>query len=181
MILEKEINLINDPELKGQIINIVTENEEWFREYPVSISGKYHRHEPTMDIHIERCVYFANELCREFDIKADQRDIIIAATILHDIGHTEIAKKGDIPGWKYYSVTNWSCDGRNAKHPTIGADIIRQKNIKYANEIADLIAVHMSHWNKADNPEPKDLPGYIVCMADYFASREEVIIKKGGN
>lgn len=180
MILQKEINLIKAEGLKTDVNRIVSENEQWYKEFPCSMSGKYHKHEPTMEIHIQRCMWFAVELCREINIEGEKRDIIFAAVILHDIGNIETSRKGKYNGdWRYYSETGWSSQN-SWSHPTVGAEFIRKQNIIFKDKIAALIETHMSHWGKDHNPEPKTLSAYIVCIADYFASREQLVIKENG-
>jgi len=177
MILEKEVNLIKNEELRSQVQSVVVEHEEYFREYPVSISGKYHKHEPTMDIHVKRTVFFSYLMCDEFDLSAQDSDILIAAAILHDIGKSEYCCKGPKPGNQLYEGTGWSIKRGNNNHSMTGGKMIREAGIKDGDVIARIVERHMCHWDK-QSPQPESLLEYILCMADYMASREEIIIKE---
>jgi response regulator RpfG family c-di-GMP phosphodiesterase len=180
--LEREISLIADSEIAEGVRKIVKENEQFFNEYPTSVSGKYHKNEPTMKDHVARTVYFAKEFSREFNFSLAEKSIFVAACILHDIGNKDNAHKGNIPGMKYYHETGWSLDTTKdmKMHPTVGRDFIKQSGIKNAAEIAAIVETHMAHWYFG-NRNPETFHEKLLALADYLASREEIIIKQGGS
>jgi len=149
-----------------------------YKELPASLSGKHHFGE-THKTHIELTVIVMEHLCDEFNIKGEDRDLLIAAAYLHDIGLYKITQKGkvDLPGWKYFEQSGYS---RNEnlmyKHGTVGAQVLDDFEIDRKEELKRLISVHMSHWYK-DEPQPNTLYEYLICIADYIASKGENIFR----
>ena len=179
MILQKECNYIEDSEIKRGVEAIVAGNEHWYENYPVSISGKYHKHEPTMEIHIKRCVYFAREFIRAFNLSTQESDILIAACILHDVGLSQVTRSGDVKteGWKYYPETGWSRKGNGWDHPIRSSLVIGQKPFKNSRRIQDLVETHMEHWYSEWCRRPSNLLECLCAMCDYLASRENIEVK----
>ena len=143
------------------------------KEMPASLSGKYHIGETSRE-HLEITVNVCKHLCDEFNVHGEDRDMLIAATWLHDIGLYIINQKGDIDvlkGWEYYEATGYSrlVDVMQI-HGTIGACILDKFDIPRKDEIQKLIRSHMSHWYSKE-PQPNSLYEYIICTSDYVASR----------
>lgn len=174
MILEFETNLIVDEAIRRETRAIIDKYEDKIKEQPTSLSGKHHKKDPIVEKHLQRCVWFATELCREFNVNARDRDIIISATLLHDVGNYEMSRKGKVDGLaEYYEATGWGRTGPLEEHPLVGRDIVLKSNLPQKELIGDLVAKHMSHWHK-NCPQPDSLYAYIVCVADYFASSERI-------
>ena len=191
MILEKELGCIEDTSVRDEVRRIISENEKWILTYPVSISGRHHPHEPTMEIHLKRVVFFAEELSIEWDLNEKDHDILIAACLLHDIGSSVITTHSLVsgPGWKAYPATGWSREGDPNLHPILGGLLIAERPFKYSREIQNLVETHMAHWHKETCREPSSLLEILCASSDYLASREaltineeigDVTIKKGG-
>lgn len=143
------------------------------KEQPASISGKYHSGETCRE-HIEIAARLMEDLCREFNIQGEDKDMLIAATYLHDIGNYIITHKGEITqeGWKYWKETGFSqCRALAMIHPIIGAKLLDDFDIARKAEIQRLISVHMSHWYP-NNPQPQTFYERLICTADYIASRD---------
>ena len=144
---------------------------------PASISGKNHIGETALD-HLKLVNNILNHLCDEFNIQGDKRDILLAAGWLHDLGIYIITRAWDcsnLPGWIYYEKTGYCrFDELMTKHGSVGADEILHYNIKDKEKISKLVACHMSHWYK-DEPQPKELLEYLLCIADYIASKGDKI------
>ena len=145
-------------------------------ELPASLSGKHHIGE-TQREHLEIAVKICKHLCDEFNIKED-RDMLLAATWLHDIGLYIISQKGNVKldGWKFYEATGYSrlIDIMQI-HGTIGACVLDRFDIPRKKEIQKLIRSHMSHWYLKE-PQPNSLYEYIICTSDYIASRGKNIL-----
>lgn len=143
-----------------------------YKELPASVSGKYHIGE-TQREHLEIAANVIRHLCDEFNVKGEDRDMLIAATYLHDIGLYVITMKGDIKisGWTYYEKTGYSrITALMFIHGSIGRAVINKYKINRKEDIMRLVQLHMSHWYSLE-PQPKDLWGYMICTADYTASR----------
>ena len=180
MILEKELGYIEDVSVRDEVRQIISDHEEWIRTYPVSISGRHHPHEPTMEIHLQRVVFFAKELSKEWDLSKKDHDILIAACLLHDIGSSRITERilidGD--GWKAYPATGWSRKGDPNLHPLLGSLLIAERPFKYSREIQNLVETHMAHWHKKTCREPLSLLEVLCASSDYLASREYLTINE---
>ena len=144
---------------------------------PASLSGHFHIGETNRQ-HIENTASIMRHLCDEFKIEDSDRDMLIAAAYLHDIGYYVISRKGkvDEPGWKYYPNCDYSrIESQSKIHALIGAAIIKDCiDLPRREEIARLVSVHMSHWHKMC-PQPNNLYEYLLCTADYLASRNNIL------
>ena len=148
-----------------------------YESLPASISGKYHIGE-TQKQHVQNAVNVMKHLCDEFAINEADRDLLIGATYLHDIGLYIITQKGksDVNGWKYFDKTDYSRHhALSALHPIIGASLLDNYNMPRKEDVKRLVAVHMSHWLPMC-PQPDTFYEKLVCIADYVASRGSSII-----
>lgn len=145
------------------------------KEMPASISGKYHLGE-TSRRHLVYAVNIMEHLCKEFKIESEDRDMLLGATWLHDVGLYVITIKGKVEasGWMYFEKTGYS---RNKDlwllHPIIGAQILEKYEMPQLKEIQKLVSVHMSHWFP-QRPQPETFYERLICIADYLASIRNV-------
>jgi hypothetical protein len=140
---------------------------------PASISGKFHIGETSMQ-HLENTATIMKHLCDEFKINKEDRDMLIGAAYLHDVGLALITRKGKIeePGWKYYKETGYSRLTLFARiHPYLSACVIEEYHIPRKEELKRLVSIHMSHWYQM-TPRPKGRYEDLLCIADYLASRD---------
>jgi len=152
----------------------IIEDYPIYEELPASISGKYHLGE-TLRQHSELAVKIIKALCLEFNISDEDTDMLIAATYLHDIGNCAISRKGKVEGYDYYEKTGFSrLNIVHKAHPIISALVIDKYDIDRKEEIKRLVSVHMSHWYKGYCPQPNNLFEYLICTADFMASRKEM-------
>lgn len=156
-----------------------------YEKLPASISGKHHVGE-TAKQHVETAVNVMKHLCDEFNIHGVEKEMLIAATYLHDIGIYAITVKGkiDIPGWKYYEETDYSrCPALMQLHPLVSASLLNRYKDKFDESmllvLKRLVSIHMSHWYPMC-PQPETLDEYLICTADYVASRGTGILKYEG-
>lgn len=148
---------------------------------PASISGKHHIGETHRE-HLEFCANIERHLCDEFNISPEDRDMLLGATYLHDVGLYIITQKGKIeaPNWEYFEKTGYSRLSYTMKiHPIISASIINEYKIDRKEELKKLVSSHMSHWYK-DCPQPNSLLEYLLCTTDYVASRGKGIFEYKG-
>ncbi|MHA1437932.1 MAG: HD domain-containing protein [Promethearchaeota archaeon] len=158
------------------------------KELPASISGVYHVGETALE-HIERTASIMRHLCDEFKqyLTAEDKDMLIACAYLHDMGSYVISKKGkpskkqSMGGWIYYEKTGFSrLEPLHRIHPIISASMINAYQIDRKEDIKKVIASHMSHWYP-HAPQPKCLWEYLICIADYLASRKNVFDNRTSN
>jgi len=142
---------------------------DYFYKGWASSTGKYHPACTCKDgglvVHVRRAVYITNRLCGGWGIEGVDRDIVLAATILHDI-----AKVGQGSG-PYADYVN---------HP-INAIKYLDQNILISEEIYtkiyNCIRFHMGLWTPDSIKKPiKDytLLELIVYTADYMATTKDL-------
>lgn len=155
--------------LENMAIGIL-KNFPIYEKMPASISGKHHNQE-TSKQHLEKTVSIIQHLCDEFNVELADRDMLIAAGWLHDIGLYVITREGksDDVNWKNYDSGYCRLIYARSSHGSIGAAVLEKYEIPRKKEIQRLISTHMSHWYP-NQPQPNCLYEYILCMADYTAS-----------
>lgn len=169
--LFRHLMLISDESIKKFLIEVFNTLPVKFWQIPASTSGKYHPKESNtiggLVKHTLATVYFTRELCSAFGCKASYADILLGASMLHDIG-----KALDEP------------------HDIVAATGLRHIAKNYTsgevNELVECVRWHMGRWatgstdcqpNEVGNKKfPFDftIPQQILHMADYAASRKRV-------
>jgi len=140
---------------------------------PASLSGKFHLSE-TIEQHLERCVNIMEYLCDAFKIEGEDRDLLIAAILLHDIGKFVITQKGTSSRflWVNYKSGFTRVDQLMKIHPIIGSMLLTELDLPRKKEIQRLVSVHMgNHYKNNHNPRPNNLFEYLICLADFLSSR----------
>lgn len=168
-------------DIEKRAIEILNECFPNYKDIPASISGKYHIGE-THEQHLQLVNNILKHMCDEFNIHDIKRDILLASGWLHDIGEYEIIVKGKVDGdqWTYYEKSDYSrLNNLMKSHGSIGAKILDNYDIPFKEDIKRLVACHMSHWYK-NEPQPQQLDEYLICVADYVASRGTGIFEYKG-
>lgn len=183
--LLEEINLISNQQIK-LFIRSVLFKAKTFWEIPSSFSGKYHpvdEHGPGGNaLHTKRVVKISAILSDSYVLTAEERDIIYAACLIHDV------TKGTFP------------DGANKDpvydpmHPyTVGAFIkkCQENDKKYGSDISSstlfleeetvqailrLVRCHLGPWSPVPETIPISYLEMIVHTADNIASKLHNII-----
>lgn len=177
----KEIDSINDKNLKKLATEIIACADDYFFTIPASSTGKNH---PPFSLgegglvrHTKCVVYMVNCLCESFNIDEYKKDMLIVAALAHDI-----KKQGNTPNGLGYTVH---------EHPLLAAQYVCE--VYFASDIvilngvvgiiADLISSHMGKWgahpkfigDKKPLPMPESDCAKILQAADYIASRREIL------
>lgn len=170
----KELQLIEDIDLRNDVARVLDRLPEYFWEIPASSTGKYHPKyslaERGLVRHVKVATKIANDLLQlnQFDFGDYEKDIIYASLILHD-------------GLKYgydYDLSSYF------KHPLYMSsfllELLNEGIFASSKEtiirVAHIISTHMGQWNtsKYDTtvlPTPSDKVDEFVHMCDYLASR----------
>lgn len=173
---KKEIGLIKSDYIKRIVTMTLKEVPDWFFEVGASASGKYHpkfsQGKGGLVRHTKMAVQIADDLFRmnKYNFDEYDRDIIIAALILHDIGK--------------YGLDNTPAENMVHTHPLLAGDIISLATTElhdaYGQDIEYLkivISTHMGQWStsKYTNeilPEPFTKIQEFVHLCDYLSSRK---------
>ena len=167
-VLQNEIDLIQDEEIREFVIKFLNEVPEYFWTIPASASGKYHPQyalgEGGLVRHVKATIMIANELLK-LDVYKNligQKDYIIAALLLHDT-----YKHGQID--EGYTKPD---------HANLAYRALQNKHTGFKiQDIAWLVLTHMGQWNtdREGNvvaPTPTTEAQKFVHLCDYLASRK---------
>jgi putative nucleotidyltransferase with HDIG domain len=157
---------ISDPHIRVFVNDALDHAPEQFWTDPCSGSGKYHPPEDQglggVVRHLVKGAAIASELCRYYNLADMDRNIVIAATILHDI-----KKNGEPWGTittKDHGLTAYNWLGQfDLKNPE-------------KDEIRDCVRYHMWRWAEPEEEKARamkpTLNESIVQLTDYFSSRK---------
>ena len=117
--------------------------------------------------HVERTVYYANEIAKRLRLPAEDIKLIEQASMLHDLGKIGISekillKKGPLTRREFKKIKN---------HPRIGVDIIRP--IQSFHGLLPLILYHHERWDGKGYPfglKGNEIPigARIIAIADVY-------------
>lgn len=168
----EEIEDIRNEEIRDYVEEVSDNAPEEFWSSPASSSGKYHPPEDNIKgglvIHSIKCKRFAEKLAtyelehERFD--KEDKDIVIAGSLLHDIKQVEENDKGD--------------EG----HGHLGYEFLDgfELNEEYKDKIKNCVRYHMGKWSEKD-PQAEEVRNpsktvKIVQHADYLASRKDISV-----
>ncbi|MCX5692816.1 MAG: diguanylate cyclase [Candidatus Omnitrophica bacterium] len=117
--------------------------------------------------HVERTVYYANEIAKRIGLPMDEIRFIEQASMLHDLGKIGISekillKKGSLTRSEFKKIR---------EHPKIGVDIIRP--IQSFHNLLPLILYHHERWDGKGYPfglKEEEIPigARIIAIADVY-------------
>ena len=182
--LLEEINMIIDQNIKLFVRSILYRASD-FWEMPASCSGKHHppdeRDVGGNVIHTKRVVRTACLISESYSLPQDEKDIVIAASLLHDI--TKAIKDETTGKFKY-----------DPMHPyTVGLFVkkCQEEDKNYASEsqsstlflsedsvqsILRLVRCHLGPWSPVPETTPITYLDMIVHIADNLASKMHIMI-----
>lgn len=181
-----EINLITDDSIVSFVRSILLK-AEIFWDIPSSFSGKYH---PADEhgvggnvLHTKRVVRVASILADSYSLSDDERNIIIAACLLHDVTKG-IADINDPSSFHYdpmhpYTVAKFvqNCQmydkeyGNDSQSTSL---FIAEESIQ---AILRLVRCHLGPWSPVPETYPITYLDYIVHIADNIASKIHTVIE----
>jgi 23S rRNA maturation-related 3'-5' exoribonuclease YhaM len=176
MVLDNEVNLIRDLGIREWTQDTLKNVPEYFWRAMASSTGKYH---PAcackvggLITHVKRAVYIADRLCTGYGLVGIDRDIVLSATILHDIAKVPSPKED--PSSTYEKYENHPL---NAKQYF---STIEDKN-GYIECINFCIRNHMGLWTPASIKKPikeYSLLELVVYTADYMSATKDLVTPK---
>lgn len=179
-----EINTIENEGIKS-FVRSVLYRADGFWTIPASFSGKHHppdeRSEGGNVLHTKRAVRVGSVLSDSYSLSSEERDLITAALLLHDI------TKGTKPetSQKYHY---------DPMHPYTAGSFIKkcqEQDKKYASEsqsstlfiteedtqtILRLIRCHLGPWSPVPETNPVTYMDMIVHIADNISSKLHIIV-----
>jgi hypothetical protein len=165
--LERGTDLIQSPEVRKLVEQARAKAPKEFYIAPSSSSGRYHPadeiNEGGLALHSYRSAVMADVLAKYFGLDAEQRDLVVAGALLHDIN------KGGTP-WQNYARDHGP-QGQKWLDDTWTGETKTEKSIE------SLVGNHMAQWNWPTATPAKDLLNLIVSYADYLGSQDSVYVK----
>jgi hypothetical protein len=174
-----EIELISDDTIKSFVRSILLK-ADLFWIIPSSFSGKYHPKDEHGEggnvLHTKRVTRVANTMVDSYTLSADERDIILAACLLHDI--TKGIASEDVGSFHYdpmhpYTVNQFVVDCQRYDKE-FGSDSMSSSlfiSEDTMQTILRLIRCHLGPWSPVPETYPITYMDYIVHIADNIASK----------
>jgi HD superfamily phosphohydrolase YqeK len=180
-----EIGQIDDEGIKSFVRSLLLKAST-FWEIPSSFSGRYHppdEHGPGGNVlHTKRVVRVAEVISDSYALSIEERDLIIAACLLHDI--TKGIPSEEVGMFQYdpmhpYTVNKFvsDCiryDKEYANDSHSSTLFISEENVQ---SILRLVRCHLGPWSPVPETYPITYMDYIVHLADNIASKVHVIIE----
>lgn len=179
-----EINLISDEAIK-LFVRSALMKADFFWDIPSSFSGKYHPNDERGPggnvLHTKRVVRIASVMSESYSLSIEERDVVIAAAILHDIckGH----KPGDSNEPCYdpmhpYAVSKFieKCRAEDRKHADASSSTLYLSE-EVVQSILRLVRCHLGPWSPVPETYPITYLDFILHLADNVASKLHLFIQ----
>ena len=167
MALSEESQLIGNSDLRELVELILRDAPADFWERPSSRSGQHHPLDETgrggAVLHTKRCVRIATHLSRAFDLEPIDRDVLIAAMLVHDIGGNPCTEDRG---------------GDYARHPLRVREMTHAlSNKPYYDAVMSVVEAHMGRWGPAEQWQNPSLLQKLGHLADFIASRRDITVQ----
>lgn len=152
---------------------------EYFWRIPSSLSGEHHppdeRGAGGLVLHTKRVVRLCEHLSRSYDLDKLNRDLLIAAAILHD------TFRCGFEGRERKHEEGWGGLGSDSLHPCYPAVGLKElfEDCKHAQTIVIICALHYGRWSPlpiSSKHENTLTLGMLLHIADFIAAQEDVIV-----
>lgn len=181
-----EINLISNQDIKSFVRSVLLKCDS-FWSAPSSYNESLHPYDEHNFggnvIHTKRVVRIASFICDSYSVSDQERDLILAACILHDITKSK-PLFGHPDSFEYdpmhpYSVTNFiekcrALDKEYANDTVSSTLFIAEDELQ---SIMRLIRCHLGPWSPVPETYPITYMDYIVHISDHVASNLHRVIE----
>lgn len=180
-ILNNEINLIENLDIRKWTKDTLENVSEYFWVAQASSSGRWHpectNKKGGLIVHTKRVVYLANRICDCWDLTGLDKDIVISASILHDI-----AKVPNTKVMHSYGMTVTDEDFTNhplnaEKYFSNGKREYMSNNVIYSM-ILNAVKFHMGRWTPEAIKKPLleySLIELAVTTCDFMATTKTLV------
>lgn len=173
-----EIDLIEDEAIKSFVRSILLKNGTFWI-IPSSFSGKYHPQDEHNEggnvLHTKRVARIAWTICDSYSLSQEEKDIVIAACLLHDV--TKGIISDDSESFSYdpmhpYTVNKFvvECQRYDKEYgkDTFSTSLFISEDAMQT--ILRLVRCHLGPWSPIPETYPITYMDYIVHIADNVAS-----------
>jgi hypothetical protein len=180
-----EIELIEDESIKSFVRSCLIKAKSFWI-VPSSFSGKYHppdEHGPGGNVlHTKRVVRVANSMCESHSVINEERDVVLAACLLHDV--TKGIENSSSENFEYdpmhpYTVGAFvsKCVDHDKEYGTDDCSSCLFLSEEAVNTILRLVRCHLGPWSPVPETFPITYLDYIVHVADNIASKIHLYIQ----
>jgi hypothetical protein len=183
--LEFEINMISDVNIKSFVKSILMRATS-FWEVPSSFSGKYHpldEHNKGGNVlHTKRVVRAAKVISDSYSLMDEERDIVYAACLLHDITKgiksTDGSESFSYDPMHPYTVGNFvkKCQDYDKKFAGESQSSTLFVSEDVVQSILRLVRCHLGPWSPVPETIPITYLDIIVHLSDNLASKLHYLI-----
>jgi HD superfamily phosphohydrolase YqeK len=183
--LIKEIEMISDEGIRSFVRSILIRSNS-FWEIPSSFSGKYHpsdEHNVGGNVlHTKRVVRAAKVISDSYSLTNDERDLVYAACLLHDITKG-IKSKDDKNSFVYdpmhpYTVGRFveKCQEHDKKYAGESQSSTLFTSEDTIQSILRLVRCHLGPWSPIPETVPITYLDVIVHISDNIASKLHYLV-----
>lgn len=167
---EEEIGLIRNETIREFVRATLRNVPDYFFTAQASSTGKYHPEctikKGGLVIHVKRAVCLADRLCNGWGIEGEDRDVVLAATILHDIAKCE----------NYQNYEQYENHPINAKNIFVKVEGLADEIFEKINSC---VAHHMGLWTPESIKKPLkeySLLELLVYTSDYYSAMKTLAL-----
>ena len=175
----EEINYIENDEVKSFVRSVMLKAKSFWT-IPSSFSGKYHPPDEHGEggnlLHTKRVVRVARSICDSYTVTSDERDMVMAACLLHDV--TKGISSSDDDMFHYDPMHPYTVEALVKKaieydkeYSTDGSSTTLFLNEEAVHTILRLVRCHLGPWSPVPETYPITYLDYIVHLADNIASK----------
>lgn len=179
-----EIELIHDEAIKSFVRSILLKSD-LFWIIPSSFSHKHHPKDEHGEggnvIHTKRTVRIASTICDSYTLSQEEKDIVLAACLIHDITKGIQSEKDGM--FQYdpmhpYTVGSFVIDcqryDKEFGNDTLSSSLfISEDNLQ---SILRLVRCHLGPWSPIPETYPITYMDYIMHVADNVAANLQLYI-----
>jgi len=180
-----EINMIDNEDVKSFVRSVLLKAKSFWT-IPSSFSGKYHPPDEHGEggnlLHTKRVVRIANSICDSYTVTVEERDMVIAACILHDV--TKGISSSDSEMFHYDPMHPYTVESLVKKSieydkdfSSDGSSTTLFLNEEAVHTILRLVRCHLGPWSPVPETYPITYLDYIVHLADNVASKIHLYIE----
>lgn len=182
--LIEEINLIQTEEIQSFVRSVLLKTN-CFWHIPASFSSSYHppdeHNQGGNVLHTKRVVRIASLLCESYSLVDSERDIVLAAAILHDVTKGVLIDGSDEFSYDPmhpYTVNGFildciTYDKTYSKDNTSSTLFVSEEDLQ---TILRLIRCHLGPWSPVPETIPITYMDYILHISDHVASNIHKVI-----
>lgn len=183
--LLQEINLISDETIKSFIRSLLLKSE-YFWDIPSSFSGKYHPYDEHgiggNVLHTKRVTRIVAILADSYNLSPEERDIVLAAAIIHDICKGKKDNGAEHPCYDPmhpYTVGKFveKCRSKDKQNNSDSDSSTLYLSEEIVQSILRLVRCHLGPWSPIPETFPITYLDFIVHLADNIASKMHTVIE----